>query len=300
MKENIFAVDIGGSKLVCGILTPDGKILDTYRKEYAPGYTPEELLGWIREGYLQLGAESCRACGVAIPGLCDPTRGVWLYSPFSGIADIPVCEKLHEMTGLPTYADNDVNVSALAERYFGVCKETDDFLWITVSNGIGGGLFLGGRLYRGEAMTAGEVGHLVVEEKNGRMCGCGNRGCLEAMASGASIASIYTERTGKKIPTKELAVLARAGDEMARCVFSEAGAYVGKAAAHAVNLLGLGTVVLGGGVAESFDLLEPSAREALEHFVFARANPNVRLLRSLPGRNAALLGCAALVLSAER
>lgn len=296
MKKNIFCVDIGGSKLICGILSASGEILDTYRAEYAPGYTPEMLFGLIREGFVRLGGDSCGECGVAIPGLCDAENGIWLYSPFSGISDIPVADILHKMTGLPIFVDNDVNVSALAERHFGICRDTDDFLWITVSNGIGGGLFLDGELYRGAGMTAGEIGHFLVEEQNGRLCGCGNRGCLEAMASGASIAAIYHERTGTTASAKEISDRARGGDGEASRVFREAGAYIGKAAAYAVNLLGLGTVVLGGGVAESFDLLKLTAQAALDSGVFARANPQVRFLRSALGRYAALKGCAALVL----
>lgn len=299
MKKNLFSVDIGGSKLICGALTRTGEILESVRFDYAPGYTVEMLTDMIREGYLRLSAYEFDACGAAIPGLCDPKAGTWIYSPFSGIGDVPVAQILHGITGLPVFVDNDVNVSALAERCFGACPDSEDFLWITVSNGIGGGLFLRGDLYRGARMTAGEIGHVIVEEVNGRVCGCGNRGCLEAMASGASIAAIYAERTGKRIDTKTLAALARDGDAESARVFSEAGAYIGKAAAHTVNLLGLDTVVIGGGVSESFDLIEAGIRSAFGRFVFEKANPSVAVLPSALGRYAALKGGAALVLYAE-
>lgn len=298
MEKRIFCVDIGGSKLICGILLSDGTIVDTVRKDYGAAYTVEDLFGWIREGFEQLHGEACVACGAAIPGLCDPDSGTWLYSSFSGIGDLPAGEMLHAITGLPVVCDNDVNISALAERYFGVCKDVDDYLWMTVSNGIGGGLFLNGKLYRGAHRTAGEIGHVIVEDdpKRARRCGCGNIGCLESMASGASIGAIYTERTGRAISAKELSSLARDGEEDAKRIFSEAGTYIGKAAGHTANLLGLHTVVIGGGVSESFDLIEPSATEALRRYTFLKANPNVRVLRSEPGRFAALKGCAALCL----
>ena len=297
-EKRIFCVDIGGSKLICGVLLSDGTVVDTVRTDYGEGYTVEDLFSWIKEGFLRLRGETCVACGAAIPGLCDPDSGTWLYSSFSGIGDIPIGSILHDITGLPVLCDNDVNVSALAERYFGVCRDTDDYLWMTVSNGIGGGLFLGGKLYRGARGMAGEVGHVIVEDDaaRARLCGCGSMGCLEAMASGASIGAIYTERTGKRIAAKELAELARSGDEEARRVFAEAGAYIGKAAGHTANLLGLDTVVIGGGVSESFDLIEPSATKALKRYTFLRANPDVRILKSEPGRYAALKGCAALCL----
>ena len=285
--------------MVCGVLSREGEILRMWRAEYAPGYCAEDLFGYIREGFDALHAkEDCSVCGATVPGLCDMNTGRWLYAPFSGLSDIPITDVLTEITGLPAYADNDVNLSALAERYFGACRHTHDFLWITVSNGIGGGLFLGGELYRGSRLTAGEMGHLKVEE-NGRLCGCGKRGCLEAMASGASLSAIYEEKTGIRFPTKRLAELAREGEGTASALFRGAGEYIGKGISHAVNLLGLDTVVLGGGVAESFDLLEPGIRDAMDRCVFTQGNPEVRVLHSPLGQYAALKGCAALVLDEE-
>lgn len=294
MNKNVFAVDIGGSKLILAVITPDGQILDRIRTDYAPGHTPETLFRLIEEGYARLKVHSPGVCAAAIPGLCDPERGMWLYSPFSGIGGIPMTDKLTQMTGLPSCADNDVNISALAERRFGLCRETDDFLWVTVSNGIGGGLFLNGRLYRGANMTAGEIGHLIVEEENGRRCGCGNVGCLEAMASGASIAAIYADRTGESVSAKAIADRARQGEKQALDVWQEAGGYIGKASAAVMNLLGLETVVLGGGAAEAFDLLEGPALKAIDRFLFKGARLTPRLLHSALGAQAALMGCCAL------
>lgn len=299
IMKNIFCVDIGGSKLVCGALTDTGEILDTYRVEYPKNYTLDTILHYIQEGYEKLKHYDFYACGAAIPGLCDYTAGTWLYSPFSGLSNIPITQIISDITSLPTVADNDVNISALAEKYFGVCKNVSDFLWITVSNGIGGGLYLNDTLYRGQGLSAGEIGHFIVEE-NGRACGCGNKGCLEAHASGASIATIYNENTGKNLTAKEIAELARNGDCDAIAVWQKAGAYIGKAASYAVNLLNIDTIVLGGGAAEAFDLLEPTATKSLHENLFIKANPNIKILHSAPGRFAALMGCAALVLENQK
>ena len=295
MNKNIFGVDIGGSKLICGVLTNDGKILDTYRADYPANYTIDTILQFIHEGYRALNHYDFYACGVAVPGLCDFTTGRWLYSPFSGLSDICISEIINNMTNLPTYADNDVNVSALAEKHFGVCKDVSDFLWITVSNGIGGGLYLDNKLYRGQHLSAGEIGHFIVEE-NGRKCGCGSCGCLEAYASGASISDIYREKTSKDISAKDIANLARNGDKTALYVWQNAGRYIGQAVSYAVNLLNIELIVLGGGAAEAFDLLQPSATQSLRQNLFKKANPNTKILHSAPGRFAALMGCAALVL----
>lgn len=294
--KNIFCVDIGGSKLICGAVNPTGEILETFRAEYTKDYTIDTITDLILEGYNTLKHYDFCACGVAVPGLCDYQTGDWLYSPFSGIGDVPIAKIVSNMTGLPTFADNDVNISAMAEKYFGICKKTSDFLWITVSNGIGGGLYLNDKIYRGQNLSAGEIGHFVVVE-NGRPCGCGNHGCLEAHASGASISAIYAERTGNNLSAKEIAALARQGDSESLKIWSSAGHYVGKAAAYAVNLLNLDTIVLGGGAAEAFDLLEPTATRALYDNLFKKANPNTKILHSDLGGHAALLGCVAIVLN---
>ena len=300
MKTSIFAVDIGGSKMVCGVLNRKGDILRKWRTEYAPGYSAEDLFAYVREGFRVLRAdEDCSVCGATVPGLCDVYTGKWLYAPFSGLSDIPITHILTEITGLPAYADNDVNLCALAERYFGACRDVRDFLWVTVSNGIGGGLFLDGKLYRGRRLTAGEIGHVKVEE-NGRLCGCGKNGCLEAMASGASLSAIYEEKTGVRLPAKKLAELAREGNDEALSLFRTAGMYIGKGISYAVNLLGLDTVVLGGGVAESFSLLEPGILYAIKQCVFDQGNPSLQVIHSPLGQYAALQGCAALVLDEEK
>ena len=297
--KNIFCVDIGGSKLICGALNLDGEILETCRADYPKDYAINTILNYIKDGYQKLKHHGFYACGIAVPGLCDYTTGKWLYSPFSGLGDIPITQIISEITSLHTVADNDVNISALAEKYFGVCKNVSDFLWVTVSNGIGGGLYLNDTLYRGQGLSAGEIGHFIVEE-NGRMCGCGSRGCLEAHASGASIVSIYNETTNKNLTAKEIADLARNGDTDALAVWQDAGAHIGKAVSYAVNLLNINTVVLGGGAAEAFVLVEPSATKSLNENLFTKANPNVKILHSKPGQFAALMGCAALVLENEK
>lgn len=295
MFKNIFCVDIGGSKLMCGAINSGGVILESVEWQYPEGYSVDTVIKLITKGYEKLKGHELGICAAAIPGLCDYKKGQWLYSPFSKIENIPITQIIEDATGLKTYADNDVNLSALAERHFGICKSKNDFLWVTVSNGIGGGLFLDGKLYRGQNLSAGEIGHFIVEE-SGRECGCGNIGCLEAMASGASISNIYTEKTGTKLSAKEISRLAENGDEAALEVWQSAGYYIGKAASYAVNLLGIDTVVLGGGAAESFDILKSSADKALDRYLFKKANPEAKVVHSSLGRHAALLGCAALAL----
>ena len=297
MNKSIFCVDIGGSKLICGALSPNGEIIESIRFEYPKNYNLETIVEYIKQGHDSLRHYDMAVCGAAIPGLCDNKNGKWLYSPFSGIENIPISDIIHDICGLEVFCDNDVNISALAEKYYGACKNTDDYLWITVSNGIGGGLFLDGKLYRGKHLTAGEIGHVIVEKNSHRKCGCGNFGCLEAMASGASISQIYNEITGKNLSAKDICDIARSGDPVAKKVWHDAGFYIGKASAHAVNLLGFENIILGGGAAEGFSLLEDGLYEGYDKFVFKRANPSKNIfVHSAVGKYAALKGCAALCL----
>ena len=292
----VLSVDIGGSKLAAGIVGANGAVLSRTVRPL-PAEIDTARLSKIIAGAIQEVSAGLlpSAVGVTVPGLCDAETRVWRYAPFSGIADFAVGELLHGLTGLPVFAENDVNACALAERRFGACRDVSDYLWVTVSNGIGGSLFLNGRLYTGSSGNAGEIGHIRVAE-NGRLCGCGRRGCLEAEASGRAIAAKYQERTGAACSAKEIAAAAKAGDREARAVYDEAGFLIGKAVSAAVNLLNPAAVVFGGGVSMDFSLLETGLRRAAAKLIFSAANEGVRFVQTALGYDAALLGGAALAL----
>ena len=290
----VLSVDIGGSKLAAGIVGSNGTVLRRHVQPLPAAIDTDRLSAVIADAVEQVSVGFVPAAvGVTVPGLCDADKRVWRYAPFSGISDFAVGELLARLTGLPVFAENDVNACALAERRFGVCRNISDFLWITVSNGIGGSLFINGRLYTGSAGNAGEIGHLRVAE-NGRLCGCGMRGCLEAEASGRAIAAKYRERTGAVCSAKEIAAAAKAGDGEAQAVYEEAGFLIGKAVAAAVNLLNPAVAVFGGGVSMDFPLLESGLRRAAAEYIFAAANADVRFVQTALGYDAALLGGAAL------
>lgn len=294
----VLAVDIGGSKAAVGLITADGAIL-CHDKLPLPRVTgPDELLAHILPLARRIAAQATgRVCGagVAIPGLADPAAGVWLEAAFSGLSDFPIAAVLGEALDLPVYIENDGNLCALAERRYGCCRTTDHFLWITVSNGIGGGVFLGGHLYTGAFGSAGEIGHCRVRETGGHRCGCGNDGCLEAEAAGPAIRRRYGELTGRDADARAVAQAARAGDPLARQVYEETGRYLGKAVSQAVNLLNPQKVVFGGGVSLDADLFLPTVQETVRASVYGTANAHLVLEASALRYDAALLGCAALV-----
>lgn len=298
------AIDIGGSKILAGIVDREGAIRDSERVGSCAGLAAAPLVDLVRglaDQLLQRNrAGIVESIGVAIPGLADPRSGQWIYSPFSGIRDLPIASMLTHEFGLPVAIENDVNACAVAERMFGCCRDVDDFVWITVSNGIGAGIFVRGELYRGSTLNAGEIGHVIVVD-GGNLCGCGRRGCLEAHASGRAIASRYAELArGPWLDARQVAAAARDGDAAAARVYKEAGVHLGKAIAGAVNILNPARVVLGGGVAADLDLFLPALRGELEARVFREANRELRIERTALSGNAGLLGAAAVAQAAIR
>jgi len=298
MKSRIvFACDIGGSKLLCGLVEANGSILDMEKLPLHSDTDADTIEQCLLKAYTLLCQRNpdCQpvACGMTIPGLADAENGVWVYACFSGISDYPIAARMGEKLRLPVFIENDVNACALAERRYGNCRDCDDFLWVTVSNGVGGGLILGGALYGGAFGGAGEIGHVIVEE-NGPICPCGHRGCLEAVAAGPAISKRYEALTGQRKSAAEIAALAREGDAEALAVIRKTGAYVGKGLGKAASLLNLNRYVLGGGVMQSFDLMADRICECFLEEAFARPNQSVEILPTALKYEAGLLGAAAV------
>ncbi len=302
-KQVVFACDIGGSKLLCGFVTPEGEIVDTEKVTLSPNTTTdiiESRIFALYELLCQRNPEcSPTLCGMTIPGLADAENGVWQYACFSGIADYPIAARVSARLLLPVYVENDVNACALAEKVYGTYREANDFLWVTVSNGVGGGLVLGGAVYRGAFGGAGEFGHIVVEE-NGPLCPCGHRGCLEAVAAGPAISRRYASLTGRSCSAAEIAALARGGEPEALAVLRKTGEYIGKGLGKAASLLNLELYVLGGGVMQSFDLMEADIRRAFAEEAFERPNRSARIVTTSLRYEAGLLGAAAVAREGAR
>lgn len=297
MTKNILALDLGGSKFIVGIVNEHGEILAKERYLWK-ALTKEAVVESILEAvkaFCNVHKETCAAIGVTIPGLADPEKGLWLEASFSMIRNLPIAAILTEEFGLPTYVDNDVNACAIAEKRFGCCKDVRDFAWITVSNGIGGALYLNNDIYYGAFGNAGEIGHFTVAE-HGRACNCGSCGCLEMHAAGPAILKNYEELTGEKKTAAQLSEMARQGDETAIQVFELEGKYLGTAVAALANIINPKKVVFGGGVMESFDLIAPAMQEAYKKNVYYYANEGLEIEHTELGYYAALLGAAAVAL----
>lgn len=311
MGRTVLAVDIGGSKLAVGLVDQSGSILKSERRLWQ-GMNADAVVRTVIECCSRLLSEinpvgvMAESIGVNIPGLADSVNGMWVEACFSGIRDLPLCKLLYDAFRIPAYLDNDVNNCALGEKLFGACKDCTDFLWVTVSNGCGGALYLDDKQYFGIRNTAGEIGHSTVEENNGHLCGCGNTGCLEAEAAGPGIVKRFLEAGGEesiegKLATAELiAMLARNGNDIARNTYQQEGYYLGKAISAAINLLAPQKVIIGGGVSGTFDLFYPTLIKTVEHMTYRKATDHVIIERTALGNEAALIGAAALALSRHR
>jgi len=296
----IGAIDGGGTKVLTAVLTEKGEVL-ARRRASLPTAEPEayfarcaELLG---ECATELGVrlKALAGVGVSLPAMTDGRDRV-LGSPSAGWGAFSVRPLLLPVLGVGTdrvFIENDVNACALAEMRF--AHGGNDFVWMTVSTGIGGAVVADGRLVRGAGYCAGEIGHVKVEFEKSRLCGCGGQGCLEAHASGTAIGRLAREAGLADADAKRCAELAAQGDPAARAVLTQAGLYIGRALAMTANVLNPERVYIGGGVANSLSLLLPSIREEFVRGVLPQCR-NVVFEQTRLGYEASLFGAAAVCL----
>lgn len=303
-NNHVLAIDIGGSKYMVGIVDTNGSIVESRRykwEELTSKNVVQSIIESSRDLIIEHKGILLQAIGVTIPGLADPRQGVWIESSFSGIKNINIGEILKNKFGLPVYIDNDAQACALAEKVFGACKENHDFLYMTISNGIGGAVFANDSLYYGGFGNAGEIGHCVVVE-DGFQCKCGNKGCLEVYAAGPAIVRNYIELGGNTrskeiiIDAKYISELAYKGDAVAIKTFELVGRYVGQVLGTICNVLNPQKVVIGGGVSLSFSLFEQSLKETIKEYIYISANKDLEIQASPFAYNGGLLGAAAIAI----
>ncbi|WP_211103961.1 ROK family transcriptional regulator [Skermanella pratensis] len=237
---------------------------------------------------------SVRALGAGIPGLMD-RDGNLVLAPNLGWRDVPIRAMLEEIFHCPVEVDNDTKAAAIAERLFGLCRKTDDYVYLTGDSGVGGALVLGGRVYRGSGGFAGEIGHTKVSPE-GRPCGCGRRGCLETYVSEAAILRTLAERGIDAADIRAVADLAAAGREEVRALLEEAGHLLGFALSNIVNILNPGLIVLGGNLAVVGAHIVPSLERAISEHALGPAAAGVSVRISPLGEDAVPMGGIALAL----
>jgi len=307
----ILALDFGGTKLAAATVEPGAR---AFRARASMPSPPNKSAEADREIILALakevlGGKRPAAVGVSFGG---PVReGVVLLSHHvPDWEDFPLAEWLREHFGVPAAVENDANAAALGEWRYGAGRGTRYFLYVTVSTGVGGGIVIGGRLYRGADSLAGEIGHMVVDP-GGPRCTCGRRGCLEAFSAGPAIARRAREllashhRSGEgriilelvggdpsRITAREVAMAAARGDPLAAEILREAGEALGFGLAQAIALLNPERVALGGGVVKAGEPFLAHVRKAANAWAFPGARVEIALAEL--GDDAPLWGAAAL------
>jgi glucokinase len=259
----LLGVDVGGTKLAFAVADAGGALLARERRPTGlSGDGKQDVAAIARDlrALLErsgLALRDVEALGVALPGPLDPEAGVLLAPPnLIGWHHLPIRDLLQDALGIPTHIENDANAAALAEWHFGAARGFQHAVYLTMSTGVGGGLILGGRLYRGVLASAGEVGHMPIEW-DGEPCACGQRGCLEVYVGGASwtrrLRAITPESsrvlalagTRDEISPEELVAAAREGDAFACAEMARWNDYVARGIVHLGYLLAPEVVVLG-------------------------------------------------------
>jgi glucokinase len=303
---NAIGVDVGGTKIAAGVVTPEGKILKETR--YPTPTSSRRLVENITQAVLEV-SEGYEVGGVclAVAGLLLAQENKIIFSPnLRAVEGIPLKEELEPRIGLPLTVENDANAAAWGEFRFGAGSEVDHLVFVALGTGIGGGVISHGVLLRGAQGAGGELGHVTIQAAGPR-CACGNRGCLEALASGTAIGRRAREVASEKprsalgrlaaerrVLGEDVTTLARKGDEAALAVLEETGAWLGIGLAGFVNIFNPEVVAVGGGVMAAGELLLKAARRE----VHLRARPPSRDLVEIKvatlGPESGVLGAAAL------
>jgi glucokinase-like ROK family protein len=243
----------------------------------------------------EMGIERVVGAGMGLPGPIDRRTGrVGSSVILPAWSGLDAAEQLSRRLGVPVDVDNDANLGALAEFTFGAARGLEDVIYVKVSSGIGAGIILGGRLHRGVTGNAGEIGHVEVRP-DGAVCRCGNRGCLETVASGSALVSVLRPVHGDDLTLARMLELAIAGDPGTLRVINDAGRAIGHALADLCNSLNPAAIVVGGDLSAAGPPLLEGIREAVDRHAQPGAAEAVSVLRSVLGDRAEVLGALTLV-----
>jgi glucokinase len=314
-------VDLGGTKILTAVTNSQGKMLSRDHSITPARKGHEAVIQSILESanraleQANVAISELTALGVGAPGLVNPETGILFTSPnLPGWRNIPLRDIMQERLGKKTFLVNDANAAALGEFHFGAARGARNFIYITLSTGIGGGIVIDGKIYTGAIGAAGEVGHMTIDD-DGPICNCGNRGCWETLASGTALAreakyrikegvrtSIleYAEGDVEKVTAQVIHSAAEQGDSLAKELIARTGYYVGVGLANLINIFNPELIVIGGGLSNIGDmLLEPALKTAGER-AYKEAFQAVRFASAELGRNSGVLGAAAFALQEVR
>ena len=310
MKKYVFGVDVGGTTVKMGLFNVEGEVLDKWEIKTRTENGGEAILPDIAAAANAkmeekgIAKEEVAGLGIGIPGPIDE-EGVVPHTANLGWGYKEVSKELSELTGLPCKGGNDANVAALGEMWKGGAAGYKNVVMVTLGTGVGGGIIIGGKILTGSNGAGGEIGHLHVDDNIPGQCGCGNKGCLEQVASATGITNLANQalaasdkpsmlREGE-VSAKTVFDAVKAGDELAKEVAERFGKYLGTALANITAVTDPQAIVIGGGVSKAGPILLEYVEKYYQQYCF-KSCKNVKFALATLGNDAGIYGCAKLVL----
>jgi glucokinase len=307
----VIGVDLGGTNLRTALLSPDGEVLDRQKEATQAIDGWKQVVSRLIRNIQQLQAIARQrgmdvaAAGVGAPGVIQMDKGIVVKSPnFPDWNNLPLKEELERALCIPVSIENDANAAALGEQWRGAGRGIDSMILLTLGTGVGGGIVLNNQIWQGADGMAGEIGHMTLIP-DGRQCGCGNSGCLEMYASARGIVQSYREALGSteagtaaSITSEQVYQAAREGEAVARRVMKGMGRMLGIGIANLINIFNPQMIVLGGGVKDAWDLFIGATQEEIMRRAFQVPAERTKIVPSLLGDDAGMIGAAAAALQA--
>jgi len=292
----VIGVDVGGTKILAGLVARDGTVVG-HREYPTPIESEDALLDGLEAAVREFRDESVVAVGFGIPSQIDQRHGIALGSVNIPLRGVPFRQEMADRLGLTIGIDNDANAAAIAEWKAGAGRGTTDMIMLTLGTGVGGGLILGGKPYRGWFGAGAEIGHMVIVH-DGLPCRCGGRGHLESYASGKAADELAAEAFGPAADAHRLARLAREGDPLAIRILTGIGEHLGSGIASLVNIFNPELIVVGGGFAAAGDFLFEPAQAVADREVLVSVRDSYRIVRAELGTSAGMIGAGMVAFEA--
>lgn len=317
----VFAADLGGTHLRAATVDQTGRIHFRLKYNTPEAESADEIVRLLVEAVRECEKQTAEAAGnagdvikaisVVVPGTVNVEEGIVVKAPNVPCLDgFPLTAALSRELKRPAILENDANAAAVGEMWQGAGRGRRTIVCVTLGTGVGGGIILDGKLWRGVDGAAAEVGHMCVDPFGGVACGCGSRGCLEVYASATAIVRMAREaslrhpdsvlRTGADLTSEMIYAAGLEGDELALEVFRRMGVYLGIGLANLINIINPEMIVIGGGVVNGWDLFEKHMHQQVAERAFPLLAARVKIVRAECGDDAGLLGAARLAFGSSQ
>ncbi|HGD3386222.1 TPA: ROK family glucokinase [Streptococcus agalactiae] len=316
MSKKLLGIDLGGTTIKFGILTLEGEVQEKWAIETNTLENGRHIVSDIVESLKHrlslygLTKDDFLGIGMGSPGAVDRTSKTVTGAFNLNWADTQeVGSVIEKEVGIPFFIDNDANVAALGERWVGAGVNNPDVVFVTLGTGVGGGVIADGNLIHGVAGAGGEIGHMIVDPENGFTCTCGNKGCLETVASATGVVRVARQLAeqyegssaikaaidnGDTVTSKDIFIAAEDGDKFANSVVERVSRYLGLAAANISNILNPDSVVIGGGVSAAGEFLRSRVEKYFVTFAFPQVKKSTKIKIAELGNDAGIIGAASL------